>query len=89
LTRLLIGVDGWQSKGVALPDWKLVRLKDREVLVCFDSDVMTKPEVGRSLRGITTWLHFMGAKVRHVILPEGEDGAKSGLATLWVEDSDG
>ena len=75
----LIGVDGWQSKGVALPDWKLVRLKDREVLIAYDSDVMTKPEVGRSLRGITNWLDFMGAKVRHVILPEGEDGAKVGL----------
>src|SRR5262249_30265360 len=35
--------------------------------------------VGRSLLGITTWLHFMGARVRHVILPEGEDGAKTGL----------
>ena len=25
----LMGVDGWQSKGVALPDWKDIRLKDR------------------------------------------------------------
>ena len=75
----LIGVDGWQSKGVALPDWKLVRLKDREVLIAYDSDVMSKASVGKALRGITTWLGFMGAKVRHVILPEGEDGAKVGL----------
>ncbi len=75
----LIGVDGWQRQGVALPDWKLVRLKGREVLIAYDSDVMTKPEVRRSLRGITTWLEFIGAKVRHVILPDGEDGAKVGL----------
>ena len=64
---------------MALPDWKLVRLKGREVLIAYDSDVMTKPEVRRSLRGITTWLEFIGAKVRHVILPDGEDGAKVGL----------
>jgi len=75
----LIGVDGWQSKGIALPDWKLVRLKDREVLIAYDSDVMSKASVGKALRGITTFLSFMGATVRHVILPEGEDGAKVGL----------
>ena len=75
----LIGVDGWQSGGVALPDWKLVRLKHREVLIAYDSDVMSKASVGNALRGITTWLSFMGAQVRHVILPEGEDGAKIGL----------
>jgi hypothetical protein len=75
----LIGVDGWQSGGVALPDWKLIRLRDREVLIAYDSDAMSKASVGRALRGITTWLEFMGARVRHVILPEGEDGAKTGL----------
>jgi Domain of unknown function (DUF3854) len=76
----LIGVDGWQSKGVALPDWKDgVRLKDREVMVAFDSDVMTKESVARSLRDLTTWLEYRGARVRHVILPDGEHGAKTGL----------
>jgi hypothetical protein len=75
----LIGVDGWQSNGVALPDWKLVRLKGREVVIAYDSDVMSKPPVGKSLQRITTWLQFMGAKVRHVILPQGMGDAKVGL----------
>jgi Protein of unknown function (DUF3631)/Domain of unknown function (DUF3854) len=75
----LLGVDGWQSKGVALPDWKDVRLKDRDVLVCFDSDVMTKPSVAGALARFTAWLDYRGAKVRHVILPEGPDGSKTGL----------
>jgi hypothetical protein len=75
----LLGVDGWQSKGVALPDWKDVRLKDRQVLVCFDSDVMTKPSVAGALARFTAWLDYRGAKVRHVILPDGPDGSKTGL----------
>jgi Domain of unknown function (DUF3854) len=75
----LIGVDGWQSKGVALPDWKDVWLKDREVLIGYDSDVMTKDGVRGALDGFTTWLDYRGAKVRHVILPPGPDGAKVGL----------
>jgi len=76
----LIGVDGWQSSGVALPDWKAgVRLKGREVLICFDSDVMTKESVGKSLRGLTAFLDYCGARVRHVILPDPGDGGKCGL----------
>ena len=75
----LIGVDGWQSKGVALPDWKEVRIKDRQVVIAFDSDVMTKDSVRGALNRLTTWLDYRGAKVRHVILPAGPDGAKAGL----------
>jgi Protein of unknown function (DUF3631)/Domain of unknown function (DUF3854) len=75
----LLGVEGWQSKGVALPDWKDVRLKGRAVLVAFDSDVMTKAAVRGALGRLTAWLGYRGANVRHVILPDGPDGAKVGL----------
>jgi len=75
----LLGVDGWQSQGVTLPDWKDVPLRDREVVVAFDSDVMTKPSVAGALARFTAWLDSRGAKVRHVILPDGPDGAKTGL----------
>ena len=76
----LIGVDGWQRNGIALPDWKAgVRLRDREVLVAFDSDVMTKESVVRSLRGLTAFLDYCGAKVWHVILPDPGNGGKCGL----------
>jgi hypothetical protein len=73
----LLGVEGWQSKGVALPDWKDIRLRDRGVLIAFDSDVMTKPAVRGALNRITVWLEYRSARVRHVILPG--DGAKAGL----------
>lgn len=75
----LIGVDGWMSRGVALPDWRHVLLPGRDVYVAFDSDVMVKPEVAGALKRLTTWLTWRGATVRHVILPPGEDGAKVGL----------
>src|SRR5258706_817347 len=64
----LLGVDGWQSKGVALPDWQDIRLKDREVIVAFDSDVMTKDSVAASLGRLTRWLDYRGARLRDVIL---------------------
>jgi len=75
----LIGVDGWERNGVALPDWKDVRLRDREVLIAYDSDVMTKDGVAGALARLTAWLSYRDAKVRHVILPPGPDGAKVGL----------
>jgi hypothetical protein len=75
----LVGVDGWMSHGVALPDWRHVLLRGRDVYVAFDSDVMVKPEVSGALKRLTTWLTWRGAIVRHVILPDGEDGAKVGL----------
>jgi hypothetical protein len=75
----LLGVEGWQSNGVALPDWKDVRLKDREIFLAFDSDVMTKAAVRAALGRLTAWLAHRGATVRHVTLPAGPDGAKVGL----------
>lgn len=74
----LIGVNGWMRQGTALPDWREVCLKGRQVYITFDSDVMTKPEVSGALKRFTGWLSFRGAKVRHVILP-GSENAKVGL----------
>src|SRR5215467_12780213 len=46
----LLGVWNWRGSNehggkVALPDWESVALNDREIYICFDSDVMTKPAV--------------------------------------------
>ena len=49
------------------------------MFVAFDSDVMTKDAVRSALDRFTTWLAYRGANVRHVILPPGPDGAKTGL----------
>jgi hypothetical protein len=84
----LLGVEGWQSKGVALPDWKDIRLRGREAVVAFDSDVMTKPSVADALNRRTVWLDYRGARVRHVILPDGSDGAKTGLDDYLADGHD-
>lgn len=80
----LLGVDGWRGTNgaggkTALPDWADVALNGREVFVCFDSDVMTKDGVQRSLRALTGWLESRTARVRHVILPQGMGDPKVGL----------
>ena len=75
----LLGVDGWQRDRVALPDWKDVRVKDRDVYVAYDSDVMTKDAVAGALTRFTGWLEYRDARVRHVILPPGDGGRKTGL----------
>jgi hypothetical protein len=68
-TVVLAGVDCWQSKGVPLPCWDHVPLKDRRVFVCFDADVMTKPEVQRALAKLVAFLEGRGAVVRVMYLP--------------------
>jgi hypothetical protein len=75
----VLGVNGWLRDGRALPDWDDVALRGREVIVCFDSDVMTKDSVRDALKRLTRWLDYRGAAVRHAILPPAADGAKTGL----------
>ena len=60
-------------------DWKYIALKGRRVNVCFDSDVMTKPEVGKQLDSLCHFLHEQGAKVYQIILPTLTDQSKTGL----------
>lgn len=74
-TVVLAGVDCWQSKGVPLPCWEHIPLEGRRVFVCFDADVMTKPEVQRALAKLVAFLEDRGAIVRVIYLrrPGGLD----------------
>ena len=85
----LIGVWGWRGTNaeggaLVLPDLDYVALRDREVYVVFDSDVMTKREVYAALRRLAGVLDLRGAKVRFVYLPSGAGGAKVGLDDFFV-----
>ena len=77
----LLGVWSWKgTRGkVALPDWDSIALYGREVYVCFDSDVMTKPQVQQALVRLGAFLTRRGAEVAYVYLPESENGSKIGL----------
>ncbi|MCR4296247.1 MAG: phage/plasmid primase, P4 family [Elusimicrobia bacterium] len=80
----IIGVWNWRGKNdlgglTALGDWEAVTLKDRNVYVVFDSDVMVKKEVHKALVRFKGFLGSRGAKVWIVYLPDGQGGAKQGL----------
>ena len=56
-----------------------IDLSNRQVFICFDSDVMTKESVNLALAGLSLFLAQQGARVRAVFLPEGDGGRKVGL----------
>ena len=72
----LLGVWNWrgtnpQGGKTVLPEWEFVALNGREVLVVFDSDVMTKPAVTLALDRLSGFLSYRGARVKLVFLPHG------------------
>jgi hypothetical protein len=86
----LLGVWNWRGTNpaggkTALADWEAIALNDRETFICFDSDVMTKPEVYGALDRLARFLETRGASVRFVYLPQ--DGArKVGLDDYLADD---
>jgi hypothetical protein len=80
----LLGVWSWRGRNddggkVALPDWDLVALNGRRVLVAFDSDVMLKAQVHQALGRLGRFLALRGADVAYAYLPHGDAGSKVGL----------
>jgi hypothetical protein len=68
------GVYGWRGRNsyggkTALPDWEAIALNDREVVIAFDSDVMTKASVRDALERLSAFLRQRGARVRYLLLP--------------------
>jgi hypothetical protein len=71
----LSGVYGWRgtdpdTKGkVALADFEVIALNGREVVIAFDSDAMTKPDVRKALRRFRNFLESRGARTLVCVLP--------------------
>jgi hypothetical protein len=65
----LVGVWGWKRNGKPLPDWNRIVLKDRRVIVCYDSDAGTVREVSQAREALVTFLTSQGANVKQVELP--------------------
>jgi hypothetical protein len=70
----LSGVWAWLHNKIALPDWRLVPLKNRQVYVCFDSDAMTKRSVGLAVRELGGFLELRGATVKVIDWEAGFNG---------------
>jgi len=80
----LLGVWNWRGTNefgglTALPDWEYIDLRGREVYICFDSDVMTKPQVHKAMARLKAFLEQRHAHVHLIYLPPEEGGAKVGL----------
>ena len=81
----LSGVWCWLSKlgsaaqSLPLPDLCNIVWVNREVSICYDSDIVTNEKVQEAEEALTKELTARGAKVRRVRLPAGPDGSKVGL----------
>ncbi|HVX69988.1 MAG TPA: DUF3854 domain-containing protein [Mycobacteriales bacterium] len=84
----LSGVSNWVGKETPgdpaspsrpLPQWDVVPLKGRRVVVCFDSDVATKPAVAGARRKLSMFLAERGADVYWAALPDAANGDKQGI----------
>lgn len=82
----LIGVYGWKDKRSErlLPELEVVDWNGREVIVVFDSDVTTKPEVQDAEARLAAQLRLLGADVKVVRLPNEPDGEKNGIDDFLV-----
>jgi hypothetical protein len=75
----LTGVWNWLKDGAALPDFRDLALKDREMILGFDSDLIIKDGVWTAVRDLGEWLKISRhADVKYCCLPHNGDG-KTGL----------
>jgi hypothetical protein len=85
----LLGVWNWRGKNefggtLALACWESIPLNDRIVFVCFDSDVMVKPQVAQALARLGAFLKGRGAQLHLIYLPPAQDGSKQGLDDFFA-----
>jgi putative DNA primase/helicase len=87
VTVALAGVFNWRNGHASLGDWEDVRLKDREVVICFDADAVTKTHVAQAMARLGKWLKYKGAKkVWFLVVPSTVENDGVLLATKGVDD---
>lgn len=83
VTVALSGVFNWRNTHGSLGDWEDVRLKDREIVICFDADAITKNQVAQAMARLGKWLQHKGAKkIWFCVVP----GEVNGSAVKGVDD---
>src|SRR5215217_9361593 len=79
----IIGVWNFAEPGsksrVPLACWNHVRLRGRRVIIVYDADARTNPDVQEALRRLVAMLEELGATVLVVYLPVVNDNGKSGV----------
>jgi len=83
------GVWSFKSKKTLKPildDFKEIKWEGRTVIIVFDNDIVSKPEVMMAMRELSSRLRDMGvAKVLMKLLPQEEDGTKLGVDDFIVQ----
>lgn len=84
VTVALSGVWNWRGTNEhdttgPLGDFESIALKDRSVVLLFDSDARTNPNVRLALDRLAEFLRSRGAQVRLVLPPAGPYGEKQGV----------
>lgn len=81
LCLALRGVDNWtHDQKTALEQWREIPMQGRRVAIAYDSDFATNEKVAKSAKKLARYLtKARGAVVEFILLPEGENGAKTGL----------
>lgn len=80
----LSGVWNWRGTNAAggktaLPDWDEIALNGRQVLIAYDSDSATNPDVRHAEEQLSRFLVHRQAQVRVLRIPPAPDGGKQGL----------
>jgi hypothetical protein len=85
----LQGVYGWRGRNgvggkTALADWEGIALNERDIVIAFDSDCMTKTQVRDALIRLAAFLRSRGARVGYCIMPALPNGDKCGLDDFFA-----
>lgn len=83
------GVWNWLSEGEPIPDMFDVPVDGRLVYICYDSDMLRKPEVLLAAVRLAEHLEGRGAEVRIVYLPDQPDGSKTGADDFLASEAGG
>ncbi len=90
LTIGLNGVQNWRTKGEddvsrPLEVFNKLNLSGRQVLICFDSDVMTNEDVQKAENSFAVYLQSLGAKVRVLRFHDLDTEEKMGIDDYILE----
>jgi hypothetical protein len=78
--RCAVALGGvWCFRKECIPDWDLIALMGRVVVIVFDSDAETNPHVARARDELAAFLTARGARVRILRVPAAADGTKQGI----------
>jgi Domain of unknown function (DUF3854) len=84
LVVVISGVWNWLSDGEPIPDMSDIPVEGREVSICFDSDILTNPNVQDAARQLAEHLIARGGEVSITFFRDKADGSKMGADDFFV-----